>query len=419
MSRHDALNTRDGAIEPAGFWLLAGCLGAVQFKIAPAQILFGLAAICWLVLILREGKRPALPSFFLPLTLYAGWTLVSAAMSNYPRESFVDSKQLLLFLMVPVVARFARGRNAMIVIDIVIALGAVGALIGVIQFTMLGYDHLNERPTGLLSHYMTFSGILMLVTCAAASRLLFYKEQRIWPAVAMPALLVALALTLTQNAWIGTIVAVGCLVAIRQAKLLLLAPLVLGLAFLIAPGEVRSRVANGFSPQTESNRDRIQMLGMGADIVRDHPMFGVGPENIGRVYGQYLRPNPVHTYNPHLHNVPMQIAAERGLPALALFAWFVVSALTDAWRQMRHGPFRAIAATAFAAIVAMTTAGFFEYNFGDSEVLMLFLGLIALPFAAQSVDDPAPGLEVSAVTTPEFLDSRDGNRPHEPRVDDQ
>jgi len=78
----------------------------------------------------------------------------------------------------------------------------------------------------------------MLITCAAAARLLFYKEQRIWPAVAMPALLVALALTLTQNAWIGTVVALGCLVAIRQAKLLLLAPLVLGLAFLIAPSAI-------------------------------------------------------------------------------------------------------------------------------------------------------------------------------------
>jgi hypothetical protein len=30
----------------------------------------------------------------------------------------------------------------------------------------------------------------------------------------------------------------------------------------------------------------------------------------------------------------------------------------------------------------MLAAGLFEYNFGDSEFLMLLLGLMALPFAA-------------------------------------
>ena len=30
----------------------------------------------------------------------------------------------------------------------------------------------------------------------------------------------------------------------------------------------------------------------------------------------------------------------------------------------------------------MLTAGLFEYNFGDSEFLMLFLILVTLPFAA-------------------------------------
>jgi hypothetical protein len=43
----------------------------------------------------------------------------------------------------------------------------------------------------------------------------------------------------------------------------------------------------------------------------------------------------------------------------------------------------------------MIAAGMFEHNFGDSEVLILFLGLITLPFAAgaapdASVADPAP-----------------------------
>ena len=35
-----------------------------------------------------------------------------------------------------------------------------------------------------------------------------------------------------------------------------------------------------------------------------------------------------------------------------------------------------------ATIVALLTAGLFEYNFGDSEVLMLFLMIVTLPAAA-------------------------------------
>jgi len=41
-----------------------------------------------------------------------------------------------------------------------------------------------------------------------------------------------------------------------------------------------------------------------------------------------------------------------------------------------------------ASVVALLAAGLFEYNFGDSEVLMLFLLIATLPYAA---DRTAPG----------------------------
>jgi hypothetical protein len=41
-----------------------------------------------------------------------------------------------------------------------------------------------------------------------------------------------------------------------------------------------------------------------------------------------------------------------------------------------------LAAAGLAAMVSMLAAGLFEYNFGDSEFLMLLLFLITLPFAA-------------------------------------
>jgi hypothetical protein len=40
----------------------------------------------------------------------------------------------------------------------------------------------------------------------------------------------------------------------------------------------------------------------------------------------------------------------------------------------------------------MLTAGMFEYNFGDSEFLMLFLLLITLPYAADRVPASAPAV---------------------------
>ena len=209
---------------------------------------------------------------------------------------------------------------------------------------MLGYDSDSHRPMGLLSHYMTYSGVLMLVTCAAASRLLFYAKERLWPGIAVPALLLAF--------------------------------------FALSPASIRQRAYSIVDPNDLSNRDRIQMLTMGVHMVRDHPFFGIGPEMVARVYGDYLVPNPVHVSNPHLHDVPMQIAAERGLIALAAWLGFVGVAGWSLFRQLRRGPAIPVAGAGAAALVAMVVAGLFEYNFGDSEFLILFLGLITLPYAA-------------------------------------
>jgi len=49
----------------------------------------------------------------------------------------------------------------------------------------------------------------------------------------------------------------------------------------------------------------------------------------------------------------------------------------------------ALAAAALAALIAMVAAGQFEYNFGDSEFLMLFLILVTLPFASNRAEASA------------------------------
>ena len=62
----------------------------------------------------------------------------------------------------------ARSPRARLFATVIISVGAISALIGIVQYGVLHYDNLGRRPQGALTHYMTYSGVLMLVACAAA-----------------------------------------------------------------------------------------------------------------------------------------------------------------------------------------------------------------------------------------------------------
>jgi O-antigen ligase len=164
---------------------------------------------------------------------------------------------------------------------------------------------------------------------------------------------------------------------------------VIAVALVVAPDELSNRM-NSIGDMTDpTTRDRFAMLEAGVSMVRDHPLTGVGPDMVGKVYPDYRTAAAVQVDNPHLHNVPMQIAAERGLPALALWVTFVITAGLGLWRLRRVPGVMPLAAAGIGALVAMLVAGLSEYNFGDSEFLMLLLVLITLPFAAARDGGPA------------------------------
>jgi O-antigen ligase len=334
---------------------------------------------------------------FWPLAAYAGITLVASQQSIDPGVSFWDSRQLLLFLIVPMAFRLLRGERSLQAVHVIITVGAVHAAYGIVQYGILNYDNVAQRVQGVLSHYMTYSGVIMLVACTAAARILFRREDRTWAVMIMPALVVALALTLSRNAWVGACAGIGTLLLLRDFRLVALLPVAAGLFIAIAPAQVTERLYSMFSVQdlvpgssstsvatVESNRDRLAMMRSGIRIIKDHPLTGVGPDMLIQVYPHYRDPLAVRQLNPHLHNVPLQIAAERGLPALAIWLWFVVKLAADFLRGLRTSPHPSMAAAGLACVVAMVAAGMFEYNFHDSEFLMLFLVLVTLPYAVDS-----------------------------------
>jgi O-antigen ligase len=365
---------------------LLGFVAALQLSIAAAGICLALMLACWAGTLLVGQERWDAPRFFWPLLVYAAWTLVSAAFSPDPRTSFIDSKQLVVFLIVPAVYQLSRGNRALTVFNVIITVGAASAILGIVQYGVLNYDHLGQRPQGALGHYMTYSGLLVLVICAAVGRLLFDVRHCAWAAIVMPSLAAAIALTFTRSAWVGVAAGVTVLFVLKDRRLLALLPFVAILFVVLAPARINARMYSMFDMHDPTTRDRVAMLREGRAMIADHPLTGVGPNMVERVYAQYRDPLAVEKVNPHLHNVPMQIAAERGLPALAIWLWFVGTVVWDLWRKLRTSRHRFLAATALAATAGMLSAGLFEHNFGDSEFLMLFLVLLTLPFAADRAD---------------------------------
>ncbi len=383
-------------LEAGALLALLGFAAALQLSIAAADILLGVCLLLWIASLVRQQERPGVPAFFWPLLAYAVLTLISAAFSIDPRASLVDSRQMLLLLIVPAVYRLAEGRRALRVANVIITVGALSAIAGIVQYGIFEFDSLGRRPQGTMGHYMTYSGLLMLVIVTAAARLLFRNTDRVWTALVMPALLVAISLTLTRSAWVGTFVGLAVLFSLRDFRMLAVLPIVAALFVALAPATVTDRVYSMFDVNDPSNRDRVAMMRSGTMMVKDRPLTGVGPNIVPRVYAQYRDPSAVNATNPHLHNVPLQIAAERGLPALAAWLWFLIVAARGLWQRFRVTETPSLAATALAALAAMLAAGLFEYNFGDSEFLMLLLVLITLPFAADRGRDAAPAAPASA-----------------------
>jgi O-antigen ligase len=126
-------------------------------------------------------------------------------------------------------------------------------------------------------------------------------------------------------------------------------------------------------------------------MIRAHPIVGVGPEQVGPQFLDYLpadlpHPFPTEWYKAHLHNIYLHFAAERGLPALAALLWFLGQALFDFWRTLRRLPpdseARWVLHGAIATIIAIMASGWTELTLGHSQVLEMFLAVVACGYIA-------------------------------------
>jgi O-antigen ligase len=296
----------------------------------------------------------------------------------------MDSRELLLFLIVPITFTAISSAKSLEKANYAFLISAyASALYSLFLFLFLAEP--GERILGFMGHWMTQAGLLLLFCSFALSLFLLSKERSrfLWAGgCALGAM--ALVLTLTRSAWIGLAFAAAVALAYYKPKTLILIPIAISLFFLLSPQHVKRRALSIFSKRHYSNTQRIEYFQAGIQIIKEEPLFGKGPCTIDMVFQ-----NPKYGLselakrNVHLHSNIIQIGAERGIPALMAWLTFIGWAALSLLRLMRNKDpvLRPITVGALAALVGLFIAGFFEYNFGDSEITVLFLYLITIPFA--------------------------------------
>ena len=240
-----------------------------------------------------------------------------------------------------------------------------------------------------MGHYMTQAGLLLLFSTLALSMFFFSREKirYLW-GIGFALASVALILTLTRNAWIGLVVAAIVILFLYKPKVLIILPLMAGLFYIASPQSVKRRVLSIFSLKSYSNALRIEYLKAGIEIIKDYPVFGTGPNTVHVIFQQpQYKLSEEARNNVHLHNNIIQIAAERGIPTLLAWLAFMTWTFISLVKLIKNKdpslfPF---AAAGLALVLALMTAGLFEYNWGDSEVTTLFLYMICIPFTLKHI----------------------------------
>jgi putative inorganic carbon (HCO3(-)) transporter len=382
-----------GFLDRAIWWSLVAMVVVIPLAETPKTICFISALVFWLVkmAITRDFriKIPRLGWFLLP---WVGATFLSTFNSECGIKGVRDVLAYVLFflLIVNVVDSERRIIQLFWAVVIGIGFGDVAGLWITISDAVRMHPQVDRlRILSLGSAAAPYLVMVLSLIAGLTFRVRWTRGQWLVLGMAVSLSIVALILTYTRSMWIVSVVVMVMVAALQKTwwPSVVAAVLIMGLGVGLATSPViqgRTRMLTDLH-RDASLVERYEIWGAALNMVRDHPMLGVGAKCFIVHSERYHVPNGQR----QAHNQLMNVAAETGIVGLICFlAWVAYYAVfLFKLRQLRTGTIsRAMWLAAMGSFVVVAVHGIVEAIFA-AEIALLFMLITGCLIAAMALED--------------------------------
>jgi O-antigen ligase len=384
---------------------LAVFCAASPISIAATNIAWGVALTGLLVQALsRDDLFASLvrrTDLDVPLACFVLASLLAVFHSLDIKSSIIEARSLglmVIFFLFAWQAETPAKRKTLV--RILILSSCVSALYGWIQL-LTGWDLLghyqaeSKKVCGFFGLHLTYGEHLSMVICLGMGLLLWADAKRPVRAggvLALGLMASAVLLSGSKGALLSLVAGLGVVSALRGRRAVALY-VVGGILLCIAVDILMAHRLWGnivtllqidagqkLGPAA-SNTHRLCMWWTGLWISLDHFLYGVGLHAVEQIYPAFRHPMAIEPNQWHLHNNFVHLGVTRGMFGLAAFLYIFLRVFRLGSCRLRADGEdfdRGLAVGVLGAAAAFLVAGFTEYNWGDSEVLMLLYMLLGL-----------------------------------------
>lgn len=379
-------------------------MATIGFFMALSSVSLAAWVLLWAFKIYREKDSSSFRLLFkeykyvlIFITGFVLAELLSRIFALFPEEAVVGIKRYLLVLVFFANPGIIKSKeNILKYLTIILSVFSLLSCVELYKFAVnLTSNLLTTNFAEIRIDYFTYpitNGEMKMLLLMTALPFLItkktYNVNKKYLTIVLIPITLSLFLTQSRNVYLAVFVSLIIYGIFRNWKFLVSFILFISIVWIVSPISVKERTKSIFDPNHPSNYSRLVMWGVGMQVFKDHPVLGVGDNQITDVYKLYKKPE-FHGEGSHFHSNLVMILVTTGITGLVFYLLFWISLFYYSIKDFRKATDefdRTLLWGIILSMISFNISGIFEWNFGDWEVATLLYYIISLVFVLKNIN---------------------------------